>query len=166
MRLIIHDLTEKAFALLGITNRDTTIIAADGDFSPCQGCFGCWLKTPGACCINDNLKHIGGLIGKSEELVLISRNRYGGYSEPVKRALDRGISASLPFFIFRDRALRHIPRYKIQKSCLTALLYGDFLAIEKETAEKIVENNRANLGFKEKKLIMRENIQDFKGSIP
>jgi multimeric flavodoxin WrbA len=168
LRLIIHDLTPEAFALLPIGGNDTgnttgntiEVIAAEGGGAPCRGCFGCWLKTPGRCFIHDKLTDLGGLIGKSEEMVLISRNRYGGYSEPVKRALDRGISSSLPFFTFRDGALRHIPRYKSNKSCLTVLLYGGFSDLEQETAGKIVESNRSNLGFKEKKLIFVEKISD------
>jgi multimeric flavodoxin WrbA len=165
LRLIIHDLTEEDFALLHITDNDTEVIAAEGKFAPCQGCFACWLKTPGSCFINDKLKYIGALIGKSDEIVLISRNCYGGYSEPVKRAVDRGISSSLPFFTYRDGTLRHICRYKSNKSCLTVVLYGSFLDSEKKAAEKIVENNRSNMGFKEKKLITLEKIQDLRGII-
>jgi multimeric flavodoxin WrbA len=166
LRLIIHDLAEGEFALLPITGNDTEEFSAEGAFAPCQGCFRCWLKTPGSCFINDKLKYIGALIGKSDEIVIISRNCYGGYSVPVKRAVDRGISSSLPFFTYRNGTLRHICRYTSNKSCLTVILYGDFLDIEKKTAEKIVENNCSNMGFKEKKLITVEKIQDLRGIIP
>ena len=163
MRLIIHDLAEEEFASLNITGNDTEVIAAEGKFAPCQGCFGCWLKTPGTCFINDKLKYIGALIGKSDELVVISKNCYGGYSVPVKRTVDRGISSSLPFFTYRNGTLRHVCRYKSNKSCLTVILYGGFLDSEKEVAEKIVENNSSNMGFKEKKLITVEKVQDLRG---
>jgi hypothetical protein len=103
---------------------------------------------------------MGALIGKSDELVIISKNCYGGYSEPVKRAVDRGISSSLPFFTYRNGKLRHVARYAQEKRRLTVILYGGFSDLEKETAEKIVENNRGNLGFKEKELLFVEDVRD------
>jgi multimeric flavodoxin WrbA len=87
MRLIIHDLNDEEFTALDIADKDTKTFAA-GKFAYCQGCFKCWIKTPGTCFINDELKHIGAFIGKSDEMVIISKNCYGGYSESVKRAME------------------------------------------------------------------------------
>jgi multimeric flavodoxin WrbA len=165
LKLFIHDLTDEEFYLLNITNKDIKIIAASDKFAHCRGCFRCWLKTPGTCCINDKMKNIGALLGTSDEIIIISRNCYGGYSEPVKRVLDRSISATLPFFTYRDGKIRHMCRYKGNKLCLTAVLYGDFLELEKEAAESLIERNRSNMGFKEKKLIMVKTIQDIRGLI-
>jgi multimeric flavodoxin WrbA len=145
-------------------DKDTKIFAA-GKFAHCQGCFKCWVKTPGTCFINDGLKHMGALIGKSNELVIISKNCYGGYSEPVKRAIDRGISALLPFFTWRDKMIHHICRYKSTGIYLTVLLYGDFTDLEREAAEGIVERNRSNIGYKEARLLMVEKPGNLKGLI-
>jgi hypothetical protein len=164
MRLIIHDLNDEEFTALDIADKDTKIFAA-GKSAYCRGCFKCWVKTPGTCVINDKLKHIGAFIGKSDEMVIISKNCYGGYSEPVKRAMDRGISALLPFFTWRDRMTRHVCRYKSAKLCLTVILYGDFTDMEKEAAEEIVERNRGNLGYKEARLVMAEKTVDLKGLV-
>jgi multimeric flavodoxin WrbA len=167
LKLIIHDLTDEEFSSLNIaiTNKDTKIIAASDKFAYCRGCFNCWLKTPGSCFINDTIKNSGTLLGTSNETVIISKNYYGGYSEPVKRVIDRCISATLPFFTWRDGKIRHMRRYKKNKLCLTVILYGDFLELEKETAEDLVERNRSNMGFKEKKLIMVNKIEDIGGLI-
>ena len=164
MRLIIHDLNNEEFTALVITDKDTKVFAA-GKYARCQGCFKCWVKTPGTCFINDELKHIGAFIGKSDEMVIISKNCYGGYSEPVKRVMDRGISALLPFFTWRDRMIHHICRYKSTKICLTVLLYGDFTDLEKEAAEGIVERNRSNMGYKEACLVIAEKPEDLKGMV-
>jgi hypothetical protein len=164
MRLVIHDLSDEEFTALDIADEDTKVFTA-GKFARCQGCFKCWVKTPGTCFINDELKHIGSFIGKSDEMVIISKNCYGGYSEPVKRIMDRGISALLPFFTWRDGMIRHICRYKSAKICLTALLYGDFTDLEKEAAEGIVERNRSNMGYKEARLVMAEKPGDLKGMV-
>ena len=101
MKIIVHDLNEQDFSSLGITGDDIEVINADASYAPCVGCFHCWLKTPGFCKINDGLKNIGVLLGNSEEMVIISQNCYGGYSEPVKKVIDRSISTSLPFFTYR-----------------------------------------------------------------
>jgi multimeric flavodoxin WrbA len=164
MRLIIHDLNDEEFAVQDIVDKDTKIFAA-GKFAHCQGCFKCWVKTPGTCVINDGLKHIGAFIGKSNEMVIISRNCYGGYSESVKRVMDRSISALLPFFTWRDKMIHHIHRYKSTRKCLTVILYGNFTDLEKETAEGIVERNRSNLGYKEARLVTMDKIGDLRGLI-
>lgn len=160
MKVIIHDLSEKDFSLLGITEDDLEVINANSSFAPCLGCFNCWLKTPGTCKINDGLKNIGSLLGQSEELVIISKNTYGGYSEPVKKVIDRSIATSLPFFTFRSGKLRHRERYDVAGKVLTVVLYGDFLEIEKSTAPLIVEANRSNMGISAANLHMIQNCNE------
>jgi multimeric flavodoxin WrbA len=162
MRLVVHDLSDEEFAALDIADKDTKAFAA-GKSAYCQGCFKCWVQTPGTCVINDELKRMGAFIGESAEMVVISRNCYGGYSEPVKRTLDRGISALLPFFTRRGGTMRHMRRYKSAKTCLTVILYGDFTDMEKEAAAGIVERNRSNFGYKEARLIMAESPVALKG---
>ena len=161
MKVIIHDLGEQDFSSLGITGNDFEVICsanANNKFAPCVGCFGCWLKTPGTCKINDGLKNFGALSGNSEEMVIISQNCYGGYSEAVKRVLDRSIPAALPFLTYRFGKIKHRCRYNVKKKCLTVFLYGDFLEIEKDTARHMVEANRINEAFKEANLHI---INDF-----
>ena len=50
MKLIIHDLTEDTLQKVypQIAPNDM-VITDSGSIRPCIGCFGCWLKTPGAC---------------------------------------------------------------------------------------------------------------------
>jgi multimeric flavodoxin WrbA len=152
LRALVHDLSEQDFALLGIDENDFEVINANGPFAPCMGCFHCWVKTPGICKINDGLKNIGSLLGNSEEIVLISQNCYGGYSEPVKKIIDRSISTSLPFFTYRSGKMRHRRRYNVERKRLAVFLYGDFLETEKITAQLIVEANRSNMDCHEANL--------------
>jgi len=158
MKVIIHDLNEHDFSSLGIGGNDFEVVNANGKFAPCTGCYGCWFKTPGTCKINDGLKNFGAFYGNCEEMVIISKNYYGGYSEAVKRILDRSVPASLPFFTYRSGKMRHRRRYNVKKKCLTVFLYGDCLEIEENTAKLLVEANRSNKAFKEANLHI---INDF-----
>jgi multimeric flavodoxin WrbA len=158
MKIIIHDLNEQDFSSLGVTGNDIEVINANDKFAPCTGCSGCWFKTPGTCKTNDGLKNFGALSGNSEEMVIISKNCYGGYSEAVKRVLDRSVPACLPFFTYRSGKIKHRPRYNVKRKCLTVFLYGDFLEIEKDAAERMVAANRITKSFKEANLHI---INDF-----
>jgi multimeric flavodoxin WrbA len=157
---MVHDINEQDFLQLRINKNDYKVINANVTSAPCVGCYNCWLKTPGTCKINDCLKNSGSLLGNSEETVLISQNCYGGYSAQVKNVLDRGISASLPFFTYRSWKVRHTKRYKIRRNRLTVILYGDSLESETKTAELLAEVNRHNMGFKEASLHIINSINE------
>ena len=56
MKVIIHDLGDGYDALL--KEKCDSLIAADGKYAPCQGCFGCWTKHPAQCYMKDSLKEV------------------------------------------------------------------------------------------------------------
>jgi multimeric flavodoxin WrbA len=112
------------------------------------------------CKINDSLQNYGSLLGHSEETVLISQNCYGGYSEQVKKILDRSVSASTPFFTYRSRKVRHIKRYRIKRKQLTVILYGNFLEAETKAAKLMVEANRSTIGFQKADLYTINQINE------
>lgn len=66
MKLFIHDLDDSIY--LKINTQEFNVISANTPTAYCQGCFNCWFKTPGECYIKDTIKHIGGMIGRSEEV--------------------------------------------------------------------------------------------------
>jgi len=158
LKILVHDIDEQDFSQLGIIKNDYKVINANAASVPCVGCFNCWFVTPGMCKVNDNLQNSG--LGISEETILISQNCYGGYSEQVKKILDRSVSASTPFFTYRSWKVRHIKRYKINRKQLTVILYGNFLETEAKAAELIVEANRSTMGFKKATLYMVNHIKE------
>jgi len=160
LKILVHDLVEQDFSQLKIAKDDYKVINANVTSVPCVGCFNCWLVTPGICKINDSLQYIGSLLGNSEETILISQNCYGGYSEQVKKILDRSVPASTPFFTYRSWKIRHVKRYRMNRKQLTVILYGNFLETEARAAGLMVEGNRGNMGFKKVNLYMVNHINE------
>jgi multimeric flavodoxin WrbA len=78
----------------------------------CTGCFGCWIKTPGECVINDAGRAITREFIESDLAVFLTPVTFGGYSAELKKALDRLIPILSPFFITIDGESHHKKRYK------------------------------------------------------
>lgn len=77
----------------------------------CQGCFECWVKTPGVCKTADAAQEVTRTIVRSDLLVLLSPVTFGGYSSEIKKALDRSIGIVSPFFRRIDGEVHHRERY-------------------------------------------------------
>lgn len=146
MKLLIHDLEAgKLEELLTNIAEDVIIVCDDKTIKNCIGCFGCWIKTPGKCIIRDNYGDMGEMLSKCDELIIISRCFYGGYSPFVKNVLDRSISYVHPDFEIRNGEMHHKRRYE-NKLGLNITFYGDDITDkEKETAENLVKANAVNL---------------------
>ncbi|WP_197027096.1 flavodoxin family protein [Butyrivibrio sp. MC2021] len=139
MNLIIHDLNEKEWAKIASDYEGWKVISDKGDISPCAGCFGCWLKTPGQCVIKDGYDKMGQLIHSADEVVVISRYTYGGFSSFVKNVLDRSIGYILPFFRLVKGEMHHQPRFH-EKKPFRFIFRGENLTEEdKEKAKKYVK---------------------------
>ncbi len=129
---------------------DYKLIKANGDIRNCIGCFGCWVKTPGKCVINDGFDRTGIDLGKCTELILVSRCCYGSTSPAVKMIQDRAISYIHPDFVIRNGEMHHKRRYD-NVITVSAYFYGDDITeAEKETAgnliQSIVDNYDGKLG--------------------
>ena len=144
MKLVITDLTTRNVTVTG----EHTLFEPSRPIQPCVGCFGCWIKTPGRCVLRDGYEGIGGLLGGSSELILVSRCVWGSLSPYVKNVLDRGISYVHPNFVIRHGEMHHRMRYD-NHLAVSAYLYGEVgLPTEREqkTARELLEANAKNLG--------------------
>ena len=144
MRIILHDLDEAYSERLKASC--DAVIWADGKYAPCQGCFGCWTKHPAECRMKDKLQQVCRVIGQADELVIITKNLYGGYSAPVKNVLDRAIGASTPFSTYRGRQMHHTLRYG-KHDLWRVLVYGDATEAERDSFRYLAERNRVNHGY-------------------
>ena len=150
MKLLIHDLDEREFHnLFPQIGEDITVIADNSAIHPCIGCFGCWIKTPGICVIKDGYQELGKMLSGCDEMIVISKCLYGGFSPFVKNVLDRGIAYIHPYFTRRNGEMHHRRRYDTQVRW-TVFFYGeDISQDERKTAEKLVPANGVNFNAKE-----------------
>ncbi|MBE6754041.1 MAG: flavodoxin family protein [Ruminococcaceae bacterium] len=148
MKIIISDVpSERLKELLGEKleqQPDVRIIADDGGaIKNCIGCFGCWVKMPGECVIRDDYCEMGRLFSQAEQILLVSRPVYGGYSPFVKNVLDRALGYLHPYFVRRKGETHHKRRYD-NKIKLRPIFYGRVTEDERVIARRLVRANALN----------------------
>lgn len=144
MKVIIHDLDTQYHAMLA--EKCDNLILADGKYAPCQGCFGCWTKHPAECFMKDSLSQVCRVIGRADELTIITENLYGTYSPNIKNVLDRSIGTSTPFSTYRGKQMHHTLRYGKHK-LWKVIVYGDVTEEERAAFVYLAERNAINDGF-------------------
>lgn len=89
------------------------------DVKNCIGCFGCWVKTPGICVIDDIGRDIVKDIIQSDLVVYLTPIVFGGPSSELKKVVDRYIPLVLPFFEKKSGEIHHPARYDKYPSVIT-----------------------------------------------
>jgi multimeric flavodoxin WrbA len=112
---------------------------------PCNGCFDCWIKTPGICSIDDTGKEIGHLWLSSDVVVLLSRITYGGHGSLITRALERQIGLAIPYLITKKDDIRHGARYAHYPSLLSIGICEELCQSEIKTFKELVRQEGKNL---------------------
>ena len=77
------------------------------NINPCQGCFTCWLKTPGVCFQKDDMQMLHPKLRQADIWVLAMPLYVDGMTGPMKNLLDRLIPLVQPFIELRDGHCRH-----------------------------------------------------------
>ena len=98
-------------------------------------------------------------IKDSDELILISKCRYGCYSAPVKRVFERCIGYVLPFFTMRNNEIHHESRYD-KKIKLSTYFYGNISRVDRKCIEKLVSANSINLNASEYEINCVSNLKE------
>ena len=91
----------------------------------CVGCFGCWTKTPGRCVIRDDAARVYPLIARSEQVLYVSRVKYGSYAPVMKTMLERAIPIQQAFIRIHHGETHHIQRAVAEKDAVI-LAYGGY----------------------------------------
>ena len=87
------------------------ISLAKTEIRHCQGCFSCWLITPGECVIQDAGNDIARKYINSDAVILLTPVTFGGYSSVLKKALDRMIPNICGLFTQYQGETHHVRRY-------------------------------------------------------
>lgn len=165
MRLVITDLKEEEAKKLFKSTDDIKFITDNGTIKTCVGCFGCWVKTPGQCVINDGYNNMGELISKSSELIYISKCCYGWVSPFVKKVVDRSISYCIPFFEIRNKEMHHPIRYD-NNPAIKINFYGeDITTEEKRLGERALKAFALNFDCKDTQLNYYNNATEMEGML-
>ena len=160
MNLLIHDLNKEEFVRIADQYKDCTIVSDKGTIRPCVGCFSCWNKTPGQCIVKDGYDNMGYLIHHADEVKVISRYTYGGFSSFVKNVFDRSLGYVLPHFELVNGESHHQKRYPEVKP-YTFIFYGHNLSEEeKENAIRYVKAVATNMRTEVKDVIFEEKDKD------
>jgi multimeric flavodoxin WrbA len=122
------------------------IVLRDQKIGSCAGCFGCWLKTPGICVIDDDGRRVAEKAIQSNLLVYLTPVTFGGYSSELKKAVDRmACPKLLPFLIRIGGEVHHPSRYeKIPTLVVLGVLPSQELESE-ELFETLVARNAINM---------------------
>lgn len=98
-------------ALAGQGHTVTRLNLREMDLRGCNGCFGCWVKTPGECVQRDDGPRLRQTIIQSDFHLLASPLRMGFPSALLKTALDKSIPLIHPYFVVDHGEAHHRPRY-------------------------------------------------------
>ncbi len=88
------------------------LILRDMKYSPCRGCFNCWVKTPGLCVFKDDGDILCREVLHSDIIILASPVLMGYPSAMIKNALDRIIPLVHPYLEDLDGEVHHMKRYE------------------------------------------------------
>ena len=157
MNLLIHDLTPEMWEKVRDRYEGWKVVSDSGTIRPCTGCFSCWHKTPGRCVVPDGYENMGLLIHQAEEVVVMSRYTYGGFSGFVKNVFDRCLGYVLPQFEIISGESHHQKRYDEDKP-FTFIFYsrGRLTEKEKESAYRYVKAVCTNIRGHVKEVIFKE----------
>jgi multimeric flavodoxin WrbA len=122
-----------------------TFVLRELKIAPCTGCFGCWLKTPGECVINDIAQKIAFVAANSKAYIFLTPVRFGGYSSELKKAIDRLLCLLSPFFIKIEGEVRHPNRYKRGPPMLVMATIKNHDEEREGIFKSIVRRNAANI---------------------
>ncbi|MEJ2252488.1 MAG: flavodoxin family protein [Candidatus Lokiarchaeota archaeon] len=123
-----------------------SVVLRDKKITPCQGCFDCWVKTPGVCKTEDYGREILKKIIESNLIIQVTPITFGGYSSELKKVLDRSIPELFPFFKYFDGEIHHEHRYKNRASIIVLGFLKDDDIKKEDVFKELVYRNSLNFG--------------------
>ena len=122
-----------------------SVLLRDLDIGNCMGCFGCWVRTPGECVIDDANREFTRKFINADLVVFLTPITFGGYSSHIKKSLDRFIPAISPFFISIDGETHHRKRYENYPDIFALGITDGKSPDEERVFTELVERNTINM---------------------
>ncbi len=97
---------------------------------PCTGEFNCWLKTPGECLHNDDMKMLYPKIAEADIMVFATPVYVDGVTGPMKNFIDRLLPGIHPFFELRED---HCAMLHVEKLSPANLFWSPIVASGRRT---------------------------------
>ena len=92
-----------------ISLKDVTV--SQKEIKPCLGCFACWNKTPGKCCISDDMAELLQDLLWADVTIWSFPLYYFSIPGPLKNLMDRQLPLSMPFMTQDCESGGHPSRY-------------------------------------------------------
>lgn len=81
------------------------------EIKPCLGCFACWSKTPGKCCIRDDMADVIGGMLWADVILWSFPLYYFSVPGPLKNLMDRQLPMAQPFMVSDAESGGHPARF-------------------------------------------------------
>lgn len=156
MNLIINGIANSSFnefetQLEEATHTDSKYFKLrDMNINYCQGCWDCWVKTPGKCPLKDDYEQILSAIPSADLVTVITPVIAGYESSLVKTFSDRMIPIVHPYIERYKGEMHHKQRYINNPNYKLIVLEDEYTTEEdiiaiKELYERMMLNFRAQL---------------------
>ena len=139
-------LTER---LGGLNHRVNHYLLREMNLKYCNGCWNCWVKTPGKCVANDDSQKISATYISSDLVIFASPVIMGFTSALLKKANDKLLQILHPYIEIVDGECHHVRRYEYYPE--TALILKKTQDTDEEDVqiiENIYKRNAINLKTK------------------
>ncbi len=97
----------------------------DMNIGYCQGCWDCWVKTPGVCRMKDDYEQILSKIPHADHITVITPIIAGCESGLVKRFKDRNIPLLHPYIVVYKGEQHHKQRYRVEMPTFNVIVLED-----------------------------------------
>jgi multimeric flavodoxin WrbA len=120
------------------------IVLRDKTIGNCNGCFQCWLKTPGICVIDDDNREISRKFIECDQVIMLTPVTFGVYSPELKKMADHLIPNTSPFFTRVYGETHHRQRYETYPGFVTIGWLDSPDAVSEEIFRHLVYRNSIN----------------------
>ena len=86
------------------------------EIKACLGCFSCWSRTPGKCCLQDDMQMVIEKMLWADVMIWSFPLYYFSVPGPLKNLIDRQLPMVLPFMVSDAQSGSHPSRYDMSQS--------------------------------------------------